>query len=582
MSTANRLTQRPNPRRMQRRRLPRAAAPSLLMACALAFAAAGCAARRVSSSTAASSTAAHPTPAAPEIRALWVDAFHAGIRSPQEAAQLVADAKSAHINMLIVQVRRRGDALYTKSVEPPLDDPDYDPQFDALAHIIEVAHRKGLEVHAWVNAMPLWRDQEPPRDLRHVFNLHGPDKSGSDHWLTLSPQGEDRFPVGYFLDPGHPAAAAHVAEVYLNIVRNYPVDGIHFDYIRYPETNDRLARGAPVGYNATALERFRRATGRSDTPPPDDEQWMAWRRQQVTNLVRRVYLEAKAVKPLIKVSAAVIAWGKPPSSEKDFLDAAPGQRIFQDWHGWLKAGILDLAIPMNYAREADPTVRGWFDGWIRWEKKHKHGRQLAVGIGAYLNANEATLAQASRARQKDGRRGADGVSFFSYASIRPALWGEPAPGANQQTAVVPAQPRTEDRLSFLTVGVPVTGDAIPAVPGAFTVPARLPPAEWIERPKRGLLAGTVRDIRGTAVDGVKVRLRRSGIFARTLPTEADGNGFFGFTNLKPGHYRVWCENGKQMPPKASTEIIVGQVAHVTLVCIASSPAGSVTRSTFLP
>src|SRR5688572_19219181 len=58
----------------------------------------------------------------PELRALWVDAFHEGIRSPAEADTLIAAARRANINTLIVQVRRRGDALYTKTVEPPLDD----------------------------------------------------------------------------------------------------------------------------------------------------------------------------------------------------------------------------------------------------------------------------------------------------------------------------------------------------------------------------------------------------------------------------------------------------------------------------
>ena len=45
---------------------------------------------------------------------------------------------------------------------------------------------------------------------------------------------------------------------------------------------------------------------------------------------------------------------------------------------------------MNYARETDERVRGWFDGWIRWEKHHAHGRQLAVGLGAYRNTSCCT------------------------------------------------------------------------------------------------------------------------------------------------------------------------------------------------
>lgn len=114
-----------------------------------------------------------------ELRAVWVDAFHEGIRSPREADDLVAAARRAHLNTLIVQVRRRGDALYTRTVEPPLADPAYDPSFDALAYIVDAGHRAGLEVHAWVNAMPVWRDEVAPADARHVFNRHGPVPSGT-------------------------------------------------------------------------------------------------------------------------------------------------------------------------------------------------------------------------------------------------------------------------------------------------------------------------------------------------------------------------------------------------------------------
>jgi uncharacterized lipoprotein YddW (UPF0748 family) len=536
------------------RRVPREIGAN--RACSLLFAlvalvSVGCAGRRAA-------PVAQPgnTPAV-EFRAFWVDAFHAGIRSPQEAAQLVADAKRANINTLIVQVRRRGDSLYKKSLEPPLDDPAYDPQFDALEYIVELAHREGLEVHAWVNAMPVWRDEkQPPAAAGHVFNLHGPAQAGEENWLTSSPAGEQRFPVGYFLDPGHPAAAVHVAEVYLNIVRNYAVDGIHFDYIRYPETTERLPRGAAVGYNAVALARFRRATGRTDTPAPGDEQWMDWRRKQATQIVRRVYLEAKSINPRIKVSAALIPWGKPPASEKDFLDAAPGQRIFQDWHAWLKAGYLDLAIPMNYAREADATVRGWFDGWIRWEKKHKHGRQLAIGLGAYLNLPHATLAQAERARQREGRHAAVGLSLFSYAN----LYGAP-PAQAGQVAGTQNAPQAQDRLSFLSTELPAWPANLQRAP-VFSKPAAIPPMDWIEKPTRGMAGGTIRDETGVASDGAEVRVRRRRfLFARTLRTESDGNGFFGFTNLKPGRYRAWWGDGAQRRD-ASFEVTAGNVARI--------------------
>jgi uncharacterized lipoprotein YddW (UPF0748 family) len=490
--------------------------------------------------------------APPELRALWVDAFHEGIRSPGEADDLVAAAKRAHLNTLIVQVRRRGDALYTRGPEPPLDDPAYDPAFDALAYVVQAGHAAGLEVHAWVNAMPVWRDDAPPRDPRHLFNRHGLTATGAEDWLTASPAGARKFPVGYFLDPGHPAAAAYLAEIYLTIVRNYDVDGLHFDYVRYPETEERLPRGAGVGYNAVNLERFRKATGRADTPDPGDEAWMTWRRDQVTHLVRRVSIEARAINPRIRISAALIPWGQPPASEQDFGDTAPMQRIFQDWHQWLQDGWLDLGVPMNYAAETDERVRGWFDGWIRWEKRHQHGRQLAVGLGAYRNTPANTLAQIARARSDDDGQ-VVGVSFFSYAV--PSLPAAVKPGTD-----LPVVPVTgSDRLAFLTEGEDGTAAAFPG-------PAQIPVMPWIATPERGWIAGVVTAPTPSDADGAVVRVtrRRFWPFGNTTRVVADGNGYFGLGKVKPGRYSVSVERPEISPLELEVRVEPGKVARVNL------------------
>lgn len=483
----------------------------------------------------------------PELRALWVDAFHEGIRSARETDDLIAAAKRANINTLFVQVRRRGDALYLKGIEPPLDDAAYDPAFDALTYVVEAAHKSGIEVHAWINAMPVWRDEAAPRDSRHVFNQHGLSAGGDQNWLTSSPTGNHKFPVGYFLDPGHPAAAAYLAEIYLNVVRNYAVDGVHFDYVRYPETDERLPRGAGVGYNAVNLARFQRAAGRTDTPAPGDEAWMEWRRQQVTNLVRRVSIEARAINPRIKISAALIPWGQPPSTEHNFIDAAPMQRIFQDWHQWLKDGLIDLGVPMNYASETDARVRGWFDGWMQWEKRHAHGRQLAVGLGSYRNTPAATLEQIARARRED-KGSVAGVSFFSYAV--PVLPAAVKPGTDLPAIAVTGT----DRISFLSEGVN-------GAPGPFARPAAIPPMPWIARPEHGMVAGTVRSA-ASPQDGVVVTIKRRRLwpFANTKRVTTDGNGYYGQTRLAPGSYDVSVRGGN----KARVKVTAGAVSRADI------------------
>lgn len=518
---------------------------SLRLCALLLFASALCAPVLAGQQTEQASAGGRAQSSAPELRALWVDAFHAGIRTREEAEQLVRDAKSANFNALIVQVRRRGDSLYANSLEPPMEEAPYAPGFDGLATVIELARAQGLQVHAWVNAMPIWRNQPPPANPAHIFNLRGLDRAGEESWLTASSTGERKFPVGYFLDPGHPDAAAHVAAVCAHIVRNYDIDGLHLDYIRYPETEARLPRGSDVGYNPVSVARFQRAAGRKDVPSPHDEQWVEWRRKQVTQLVRRVYLETKAIKPNIRVSAAVIAWGAPPRNLQEFTLAAPMQRIFQNWQGWMKEGILDLAVPMNYARETDPRVREWFNGWIAFEKKNKHGRELAIGIGAYLNDPSANLQQIQRARAAKGKRRADGVSFFSYANL--AKRPEPPAAATAPTSL--GQLPLVTRAAYLAE--------------TFSTPAAPPQPAWLARPNKGWVLGkaTVGD-RGA--DGAVVELRRKTWwpFTRTRRVEADGNGYFGFAELKPGAYVVKAKGGD--PTRQVVQVQPGKVARAEL------------------
>jgi len=507
---------------------------------------------------------------APEIRAVWVDAFHEGIRSPAEVARLVEAATRARLNTLIVQVRRRGDALYTGGLEPPLDDPNYDPTFDALGEVVAKAHAAGLQVHAWINAMPVWRDEAPPKDPRHVFNQHGPSAEGEACWLTRSRAGAMKFPVGYFLDPGHPAARDHLVAVYLDIVRRYDVDGIHFDYIRYPETDAALPRGADVGYNPVSLARFQRATGRADIPAPDDEPWIVWRRRQVTELVRRIAIEARVFKPKLKVSAALIPWGRPPATPADFANVAPMQRVFQDWQRWLAEGLIDLAVPMNYARERDDRVRGWFNGWIAFEKRAKAQQQLAVGIGAYLNTPEQALAQIRRVRAKDGSHGADGFSIYSY--FQPMAAAAPAPAGGSPSPATPAspQPAAPDpaRLDFLTKGAG-------AEPPAITAPAPVPEMPWLEHPTRGMLIAQVSYPSGRGVDGQRVRIRRTGWFRRTLRAETDASGWFGLTRVPPGTYDIRLEDraGKVVGDRVRITVTPGVVSRAVFMLV-TSPGGS--------
>jgi hypothetical protein len=230
----------------------------------------------------------------------------------------------------------------------------------------------------------------------------------------------------------------------------------------------------------------------------------------------------------------------------------PGQRVFQDWHAWMKEGIIDLAMPMNYARESNPTTRAWFDGWIRWEKEHKHGRQLAIGLGNFLNRPEATLAQVERVRRNEGDIMAEGLVLYSYAT--PATAAARARGRGPS-----ASSHTRDLLEYLVQG------PYPA-PGPFLNPVPIPTMDWIENPQMGWLAGVVVGSNGKPIDGAAVVLVGTGEepSQRRMRTISDGTGYFGFADLAPGRYEVELEKAGTASG-VQVDIQAARLSRITLV-----------------
>jgi uncharacterized lipoprotein YddW (UPF0748 family) len=437
----------------------------------------------------------------PELRGVWVDAFHDGFKTPEQVDRLVAWARAANLNALFVQVRKRGDAYYLKSFEPRAEDEDLAPGFDALQYLIDRAHEgpRPLQVHAWLATLPIWHKRDtPPQSPAHVFNRHGPTAAPADSWLMTRDDGETWAGVDqggiYYLDPGNPDAARYTVDVYVNLVRNYAVDGVHLDQVRYYE-------GQPLhwGYNPTSVQRFNERYGRDpeSQPEPADPLWVAWRRDQVTNLLRHIYLETHAARPTVAVTAAVVAWGKGPQSADDWDSQAPFAAALQDWRSWLQEGIVDYLIPMDYYREASEQA-GWFDTWTSWQAKYPGKRAVALGVGTYLNAADDSLAQIARARALNPL----GIALYSYAT--PARDQEGASEAEQ--AAFAAQLRT-----------------------IFPKPVPPPDLAWLNHPTSG---GVLVDIPGH--EGVAVSLDAAAGQRRTWTT--DGTGFSGSVDIPPGHY----------------------------------------------
>jgi uncharacterized lipoprotein YddW (UPF0748 family) len=485
------------------------------------------------------SAADPPTTHAPQWRALWVDAFNPGIKTPDEVDKLIADAKSLHINALIVQVRKRGDALFRKSLEPFTDDPQIPPGFDPLGDLLAKAHAADIQVHAWVNVGTLWpASAAPPKSRQHIYHTHGPGAKGRDLWLTQDEHGTVKFATGYFLDSGHPDYQEHFVKVVLDLVRNYPVDGVHFDYVRYTEAEGSPEKGYGVGYNPTNVERFNRVHGRSGLPDRADAAWSDWRRQQVTQLVRRTRVALLEAKPSVLLSAALIPWGDGPNlDENGWLKSAPYNRAFQDWHAWRREGLLDLCVPMNYDRDARADQKAFFDHWIAFEKAFRYRSQIIIGVGSYLNSLPDNLNQVRRALAPVGAApGPDGICFYNYAHFHGRKSGASIDEL-RRTLVVDAGP-----------------DGAPA---PLAAPAPRPAIPRLVKPTEGAIAGFAADRDGKPLDSQPVAIEPTAGGAATSAL-TDGNGHFAAVFLKPGQYRVKLPNRT-----TAVEVAPGKVTRIT-------------------
>lgn len=461
-----------------------------------------------------------------QLRAFWVDNLNPGIFNHPQVDELVENVVRANANTIIVEVRRHGDAWYNNRIEPRAGDPRLAPEseFDPLAYLLEKAHSMGVKVHAWLvisvacrPSDPLWGHPE------HLCTAHGPNARGAERWTTATYGGQQ---VGD-IDFGHPAAVQHLERVVTHLLNAYPaLDGLHWDYIRYG--------GESYGYNQVSLERFNRAYGRplDSRPAPGDPAWGQWRRDRVTETVRRLYIRAKAIKPSVQISAATITWGGLGSYHPaDWPNSSAYRTVFQDWPAWLEEGIIDFAMPMHYFSEGDARARGWYDGWLRFDRERVGRRAIVAGLGSWLNSPEQNIAQIQRALAPDEHgRALAGVGFFSY--------DKPVAGANP-----------ERRRAFM--------DHLRAT--VFAGPAQAPSWPWIVAPSTGHLQGMA-VVDGQITPDAKVSLIHEGQWLKDIYSGADG--WFGAVELPPGRYTVVVTRADGRQGVVETTVMPGLVSSI--------------------
>ena len=552
-----------------------------------------------------------------EYRGFWVDTFNSNLNNHADVVACVANAKATKANVIFAQVRRRGDSWYLNSLEPS---PDFVPiaaGFDALADLIATAHAEGIEVHAYVIMSAVWSKNPtlaptstvgPPLSPNHVFNKHGWNpatnsmRTGPDNWLTksLAPfpaavtfDGQ-RYGNDFWLDFGHPDAAAYTVDVLMHLVNNYNIDGLHLDRIRYPEFSVLAgqppltpANGANVGYNEVSVARFNARHSRAGNPAQSDNLWKQWRRDQVTNIVRRVYLNAIAAKPQLKISGSFIATGNGPICApgadckavwETNIRAEAYWRMYQDWRAWTEEGIVDMAIPMNYKRDhviAPPSQLLMFDEWNEWTRNQQYNRSTLMGIGNFLNSVEGSIRQTRRSLMPSAQgNNLGGVVFFSMATSDIAVSGNPwsVPGGQN----TPDRPFA-DFAAGLTTGKAANGTTLleptantPGFEAIFAQQANIPVYPWKAAPLKGHLKGFARRADDTILDTATVTIKNLDTGA-TRMTTTDGGGFYGGVDLEPGNYQVKAELGTTTLYACSATVAAGLVTTADVTSASATP-----------
>jgi uncharacterized lipoprotein YddW (UPF0748 family) len=497
-----------------------------------------------------------------QLRAFWVDAFGDGMYTQAQVDQLVGDVKAANMNAIVAQVVRRGDCFCNRSSLPRTTTAGVSPApFDPLQALIDAAHAQGIQVHAWIITTGVWQGPATPTDPAHAFNQHGPSTTGVNNWIDYRSDGADRLVNEYFIDPGHPDAAAYIVRMATSIASSYNVDGINLDRIRYPDGN--LGTNLPSwGYNPTAIARFQAATGRQDRPAASDAAWTQWRRDQVTNVVRKIYLETYAIRPTIRISADTITYGSGPQSVGGWEKTRTYAEVLQDWVGWLREGIIDLNIAMDYKRDTDPSQRSWYAQWSDFAKDVQGPRQSAVGSAIYLNDIASSLRQARTAvaASSAGSPSAGWVAY-SYRTPDAATDAGTRSGASARTQLINA-------LTKASADDPVT-------PALFATPAVVPPMPWKEQPTQGQLRGTAVSAAGSPITQAAVTLYDAANSA-VAQRVTDGSGWFGFVDLVPGAYRVTIDSPSAVASTGAVSVVAGQVASVSpapAACASSTGPG---------
>ena len=289
-----------------------------------------------------------------------------GLSTEQQKEELIEYLdlfKSMNFNAIVLQVRPAADAFYKSKLEPwsiyltgdqkVAPDPLYDP----LEFAIEEAHKRGMELHAWLN---------PYRVSQDTTNLV--DMS-PDHIYKQQPDLFVKHGRKLYFDPAYPATREFLVDVIEDMVMNYDLDGIHFDDYFYPNNDFEDSLSFSLHSRGYA-----------------EEDKMAWRRENVDIVIEMLKQKIKSVKPYVKFGISPYAvWRNLKEDPRGSDTKSYGYTNYDHLHAdlllWMENGWLDYVLPQLYFNIGYENAD--FNILAKWWQDYNAGTPVYGGLGTY-------------------------------------------------------------------------------------------------------------------------------------------------------------------------------------------------------
>ncbi|MCY0968153.1 glycoside hydrolase family 10 protein [Chryseobacterium wangxinyae] len=305
-----------------------------------------------------------------EFRGAWI-ASVANINWPSRNNLSVEQQKMEAINMLnmlqennfnavIFQARPSADALYTSELEPwsyfltgKTGEAPY-PNYDPVQFWIEESHKRGMELHVWLN----------PYRAHHSNGGAVSSQSMVNKLSDLTVRLKNGM---YWFDPANPKTQGHVSNVVKDLVKRYDLDAIHFDDYFYPYATYNSGRDFPDSVSWNAYINSGGTLTRAD-----------WRRDSVNKFVERIYKEIHAEKSYVRFGISPFGIWKPGFPE-GVVGSSQFDELYADAKLWLNNGWVDYFSPQLYwPIESKGQPFGSLLNW--WKSENIMNRHLWPGL----------------------------------------------------------------------------------------------------------------------------------------------------------------------------------------------------------